>query len=172
MTGAARPGVVVWLTGLPRSGKTTLAAAVGGALVERGRHPVTLDSDELRAALVPAPGYDDEARAHLYGTLARLAALVAAQGHVVLVPATAHQRAWREAARARAPAFVEVHVAATVDECRARDAAGLYASAAQAALPGVGVAYEPPRAPEVVARGGHDRAAVAQILARIDAALG
>jgi adenylylsulfate kinase len=162
-------GVVVWLTGLPRSGKSTLAQAVRARLVDRGRPPVILDGDEVRHAL-DAPGYDEAARDHFYSALARLAAMVARQGFVVLVPATAHRRAWREAARALAPAFVEVHVATPLAECMAHDRAGLYASTARDALPGVGVAYEPPAAPEVVAGGGHDHAAVDRVLGAIEEA--
>lgn len=165
-------GVVVWMTGLPRAGKSTLAERVRDALVARGITPVVLDGDAVRGALVPPPGYDAAARDGFYATLGRLAALVAVQGHVVLVPATANRQRYRDDARARAPAFVEVHVAATVEECRTRDPAGLYASAAQASLPGAGAPYEAPRAPDVVAQNGHDARAVAAIVARVTALRG
>jgi adenylylsulfate kinase len=158
-------GVVIWLTGLPRSGKSTLAEAARAALAARGRATLVLDGDAVRAALVPSPGYDEAARDAYYATLARLAALAARQGLVVLVPATAHRRAYRDDARAVAPRFVEVHVAASLEECRSRDPAGLYASAAAAALPGLGVAYEAPLEPDVVAAGGTDAAAVDRIVA-------
>jgi adenylylsulfate kinase len=159
-------GVVIWLTGLPRSGKSTLAEAARAALAARGRASLVLDGDAVRAALVPSPGYDEAARDAYYATLARLAALAAHQGLVVLVPATAHRRAYRDDARAVAPRFIEVHVAASLEECRARDPAGLYASAAAAAaLPGLGVAYEAPPEPDVVAAGGTDAAAVDRIVA-------
>jgi adenylylsulfate kinase len=160
-------GVVVWLTGLPRAGKSMLADAVRARLAARGRTPVVLDGDAVRDALVPRPSYDPQARDDFYATLGRLAALVARQGHVVLVPATANRRSYRDAARALAPAFVEVHVAAALEDCLARDRAGLYASAARAALPGVGVEYEAPRAPDVVATGGEDARAADAIVAAI-----
>ena len=137
-------GVVVWLTGLPRAGKSMLADTVRGRLVARGRTPVVLDGDAVRMALPPL-GYDPQGRDDFYATLGRLAALIARQGHVVLVPATANRRAYRDAARALAPAFLEVHVAAPLAECLARDRAGLYASSARAALPGIGVEYEAPQ---------------------------
>ncbi len=156
-------GAVVWLTGLPRSGKSTLAARVRERLAAAGRAVLVLDGDEVRAALVPRPGYDATAREQFYETLARLASLLARQGATVLVPATAHKRAFRERARRLAPRFVEVHVATSVDESRQHDPAGLYASDAQAALPGAGVAYEPPEAPEVVAAGGRDDEAAARV---------
>ncbi len=161
-------GAVVWLTGLPRAGKSTLARAVRAQLAERGRRSVLLDSDEVRQAISPRPGYDAQSRDDFYTTLGRLAALIARQGFVVLVPATAHRRCYRDAARELAPAFVEVHVATPLGDCVRRDPAGLYASSAHDALPGVGVEYEAPRAPEVTASGGADRAAVAQVVAMVE----
>ena len=131
-------GVVAWFTGLPSSGKTTLARSVAGELRLRDVHAVVLDSDDLRAAIVPPVGYDDAARRHLYGTLARLAALIAREGHVVLVPATAHLRAFRDAARALAPAYLEIFVDTPIEECRRRDTKGLYAAHVSQA-PGAGL---------------------------------
>jgi adenylylsulfate kinase len=161
-------GVVAWLTGLPSSGKTTLAQRVAARCRAAGLACALLDGDEVRAALRPAPGYDDASRDRFYETLARLAALLAAQGLVVLVAATAHRRAFRERARRLAPRFVEVHVATPRDVCAARDAKGLYARAAGGrapALPGAGAEYEPPAAPDVVASGGEDEAAAARVAA-------
>jgi len=154
-------GVVTWFTGLPSSGKSTLAAEVAGELRLRGIDAVVLDSDELRAAMVPPLGYDDASRDGLYATLANLAAMIARQGHVVLVPATAHRRAYREAARALAPLYLEVFVDTPLEECARRDTKGLYA-AGTAQAPGVGVAYEPPVSPDVrVVMSDGDQAAVA-----------
>lgn len=159
-------GVVAWFTGLPSSGKSTLAASVADELRLHGVSAVTLDSDELRAAMVPPLGYDEAARAQLYGTLARLAATIAHQGHVVLVPATAHKRAFRDAARALAPKFVEIFVDTPLDECKRRDTKGLYARVV-AQAPGVGIPYEAPINPEVHVHVG-DLDAVARIAAMIE----
>ena len=93
---------LVWLTGLPSSGKTTLARAVKRKLDLRNVPCCLLDSDEVRDALSPRPGYDPAGRAAFYATLAALAALLSRQGLVTLVSATAHQRAYRESARAAA----------------------------------------------------------------------
>jgi adenylylsulfate kinase len=165
-------GVVVWLTGLPSSGKSTLALLLARRLGEAGCRAAILDGDEVRRALVPTPGYTPEARDAFYATLARLAALLAGQGLVALVPATAHRAAYRAEARRLAPAFLEVHVDVDAAECQRRDAKGLYAAAAEghaAGLPGADLAYEVPAAPDVVAHGGHDADAVAEILARVAA---
>lgn len=165
-------GVVVWLTGLPSAGKTTLAERAKDALRAAGEAAVVLDGDAVRAAVHPALGYDDTARDDQYATLADLAALLARQGLVVLVSATAHRRVWRERARAVAPRFVEVHVRTSLEECAARDAKGLYARArggAVTGLPGVDVPYETPDSPDVVAEGGLDEAAISRIISSVRA---
>jgi adenylylsulfate kinase len=164
------PGAVVWFTGPPSSGKSTLARRVRARLARDGVPCVLLDGDEVRGALVPAPGYTPRARDGFYATLARLAALLARQGLVVLVPATAHRRAFRERARALAPRFVEVLVDVSAKECARRDAKGLYARARAGGapdLPGAKLAYERPHAPEVVARGGRDARAVEEVSRRL-----
>jgi len=155
-------GVVVWFTGLPASGKSTLAEKVRVRLRDAGVPVCMLDGDVVRTCLVPPLGYTARARDAFYETLARLAAMVARQGMVVLVPATAYRRAYRDAARGLAPAFAEVFVRASVKECAARDEKGLYQDAGAGKLrgfPGVDLEYEVPMEPEVVAAGGHDDAA-------------
>jgi len=156
-------GVVVWLTGLPASGKTTLAERVRAQLQ---RPAVVLDSDVLRE-IFGAHGYGAGDRDEQYRVLAELAAMLARQSLVVLVAATAPRRSHRDRARELAPRFIEVHVATPLDTARRRDPKGLYARADAGLapdLPGVGAAYEPPQDPDVVARDGRDDAAVAKII--------
>jgi len=163
-------GAVVWFTGLPSSGKSTLARAVQARLANAGRSVALLDSDELRDVL-EAGSYGADERARFYRSLAGLAALLAGQGLVVLVAATATRRADRDRARTAVGAlpgarFVEVWVATPLAACEARDPKGLYAQARRgevSELPGIGVAFEAPEAPEVRAEGGHDAAAVAAV---------
>jgi adenylylsulfate kinase len=161
-------GAVVWLTGLPASGKSTLARHLAACLGAAQQPAVILDGDDVREVLVPRPGHDEAGRDAMYRTLAGLAALIARQGVIAIVAATAHRRAWRELARSLAPRFIEVHVATPLAECRRRDPKGLYA-AAPAELPGAGVAYEAPAAPEVIAPTGDNAAAIDAILAAITA---
>lgn len=150
-------GMVVWLTGYPGSGKSTLARVVADALRTSGAPVCVLDGDEVRAALHPTPGYDDRARADFYASLAGLAALLAKQGLVVLVPATAHRASFRDTARALAPQFVEVFVDTPLAECQRRDPKGLYQQA-PSTLPGSGMAYEPPQHPDLIVRPGEPAA--------------
>jgi adenylylsulfate kinase len=162
-------GGVVWITGLPASGKSTLAARVHRALLGEGRVSCLLDGDEVRDALVPRPGYTPRERDAFYETLARLAALIARQGPIAVVAATAHRRAYRDRARALAPRLVEVYMDVSPEVCRERDPKGLYRAARAGeigALPGAGSAYEAPPSPEIVARGGEDAAALEAILER------
>jgi adenylylsulfate kinase len=163
-------GAVVWLTGLPASGKSSLAGRIAARLREARCPTVVLDGDEVRAALVPPPGYDEASRDGFYRTLVHLACLAARQGLIAIVPATAHRRVWRALAREHAPRFVEVHVATPLEECRRRDPRRLYACAEGSAVPGVGVEYEPPRAPEVVAPSGDDPTAADRVLALLGVA--
>jgi len=169
-------GAIVWFTGLPSSGKTTLAHRAQARLAAAGRPAVVLDSDELRDVL-DAHSYAPGDRDRFYRAVAALAALIARQGVVALVAATAPRRTDRERARdeiggSLAPLpFIEVWVDTPLAECEARDPKGLYAQARRGAadqLPGVGVAYEAPVSPEVTAKGGFDDAALAAILRRLD----
>ncbi len=152
MSTLVRPGFVVWLTGLPSSGKTTLAHALGRLLAERGIDAALLDSDELRRRLTPNPTYSDGERDGFYRTLAILAELLAAHGVNVLIAATAPKREHRQAARDRISRFAEVHVDCPPEVCRARDPKGLWRRADRGeinTLPGAGAPYEAPEAPEV-----------------------
>jgi adenylylsulfate kinase len=161
-------GTIVWFTGLPASGKSTLAELVRVRLGETGRCAVVLDGDAVRDA-IGAGAYDAEGRDRFYRTLANLAALVARQAVVVLVPATAPRRAHRDYARATDCRLIEVWVKTPVEACEARDRKGLYAAARRdpaTTLPGIGVPYEAPEAPDVVADGGRDRTA-AQLVAHL-----
>lgn len=160
------PGIVIWMTGLPSSGKSTLAELARETIERAGFGCCTLDGDAVRSALVPAPGYSPESRDAFYATLARLAAMLAAQGLVVLVPATAHRAVYRAEARALAPDFIEVFVKTNAAECASRDTKGLYAavgSGRAAGLPGADLDYERPDHPEVVAEGGRDAAAAGRL---------
>lgn len=156
-------GAVVWVTGLPSSGKSTFARRLGDRLRAADVAAAVLDGDVVRAALVPPPGYDRGARDAFYETLGNLALALCEEGLVVVVAATAHRRAFRDRVRARAPRFLEVLVDAPPEVCEARDPKGLWARARAGAapeLPGAGLEYERPVAPDVVAQGGTDDAAV------------
>src|SRR5262249_47061674 len=143
-------------------GKSTLAREVSRRLATEGTHCVILDSDEVRHCF-PWLGYSEEDRGRVYESLIGLAGLLASQGYVVLVPATAPKRAVREEARRRLPRFVEVFVSTSREESAGRDPKGLYRDAK------IAFAYEAPLAPEVTTAGASDEAGIASILERVRA---
>src|ERR687896_227450 len=167
-------GATVWLTGLPASGKSTVAAAVEARLLEAGRGAYLLDGDNLRHGLNGDLGFSAAERAENVRRTAEGAALLADAGVVALVALVSPYRADRAAARAvherRSLPFVEVHVATTLEECERRDPKGLYARARAGelrGLTGVDDPYEVPEAPDVVV--GSE--ALDQAVARVISAL-
>lgn len=151
---AAERGVVIWLTGLPGAGKSTLAEILAARLLERGHRVQVLDADTLRAVLTPRPAYTPDERDWFYDVLVFVADLLARHGVVVVVAATAHRRSYRDRARRRLPRFAEIHVRCPLEVCRRRDPKGLYARSdlgMVTSLPGVQEPYEAPLHPDAVA---------------------
>ncbi|MDX1687585.1 MAG: adenylyl-sulfate kinase [Candidatus Promineifilaceae bacterium] len=145
-------GFALWFTGLPSSGKSTLARTVAEGLVEEGTAVQLLDSDEMRRVLTPEPTYSAAERDWFYDVVVYVARLLVENGVNVIIAATGPRRRYREAARARLARFAEVYVDCPPAVCRERDPKGLWAKADQGlirTLPGAGAPYEPPAAPEV-----------------------
>ena len=148
-------GATVWLTGLPSAGKSTLAGALAAAL--RGDRLVeVLDGDEVRANLTAGLGFSRADRDENVRRIGWLAGLLARNGVLVLVPVIAPyaeaRAAVREAHRAGATTYLEVHVATPLDVCTDRDVKGLYAAqraGAVSGLTGVDDPYEPPASPDL-----------------------
>jgi adenylyl-sulfate kinase len=165
-------GATVWMTGLPASGKSTIAAGVEATLLEAGRSAYVLDGDNLRHGLNGDLGFSSEDRAENVRRTAEVSALLADAGVVVLVALVSPYRADREAARAahdrRGLPFLEVWVATSLEECERRDPKGLYARARAGELKhltGVDDPYEPPESPDVTVRGDEPvEDAVARVL--------
>jgi adenylylsulfate kinase len=154
------PAFAVWLTGLPASGKSTLAGALRRELEGRGIRAAVLESDALRRVLTPKPVYTDEERDTFYAALAYIGRLLTENGVPVIFDATANRRAYRERARAQIPRFLEVYVECPLEVCVARDPKGLYGRGrdGQATrVPGLQAEYEPPERPELVVRGDRER---------------
>jgi bifunctional enzyme CysN/CysC len=146
-------GAVVWLTGLPGAGKSTLARALERRLFSRGGSPILLDGDTLRAGLNGDLGFSDVDRAENIRRLAEVATHLARNGHIAIVAAVSPSREDRAAARRIADdAFREVYVATPAEVCESRDPKGHYAKARAGALQGftgIGNDYQPPEAGEL-----------------------
>jgi adenylylsulfate kinase len=158
MVRTTQGGFAIWLTGLPSSGKTTLAYALSQLLLEKDETVQVLDSDELRHRLTPYPTYSPEERDWFYDIISFLAELLTNNGVNVLIAATASRQAYREAARARIRRFAEVYVDCPATVCRARDPKGLWQRVDKGEirdLPGADTAYEPPESPETRVNTAH-----------------
>jgi bifunctional enzyme CysN/CysC len=152
---------VVWLTGLPGSGKSTIADAAERRLHALGLHTYVLDGDNVRTGLNKDLGFTPEDRAENVRRVAEAAKLMLDAGLVVIVALVSPFRADRRAAREifASDDFVEVFVDTPVELCAQRDPKGLYAKAASGNLPnmtGVGQDYEPPDHAELVIDGAGD----------------
>jgi adenylylsulfate kinase len=146
---------VVWLTGLPSAGKTTLARRLAGELARRGRAVEVLDGDELRTRLTRGLGFSKADRDENVRRVAWVAGLLAGHGVVAIVALISPYRAARDEVRAETADFVEVHVDCAAEECVRRDVKGLYRRALAgeiANFTGVSDPYEPPLRPEVTVR--------------------
>lgn len=146
-------GAVIWLTGLPGAGKSTLAKALERKLFSRGGSPILLDGDTLRAGLNGDLGFSPRDRSENIRRLAEVATHLAKNGHIAIVAAVSPAREDRDAARRIADAlFREVYVATPAEICESRDPKGHYAKARAGALAGftgIGTDYEPPAAAEL-----------------------
>jgi bifunctional enzyme CysN/CysC len=152
-------GATVWMTGLPSSGKSTLAAAVEWRLVSEGQPAYRLDGDNLRHGLNGDLGFSRDARAENVRRTAHVARLMADSGAVVIVSLVSPYAVDREVARSVHAEdgldFLEVWVNTPAVECERRDPKGLYCAARRGEIKGftgVDDPYEPPDTPDVECR--------------------
>jgi adenylylsulfate kinase len=152
----------VWITGLPASGKSTVAVELTQQIRALGVKITILESDALRKVFSTNPGYDDRDREYFYGSLAFIGRLLTEHGISVIFDATANRRSYRNRARQQIPRFIEVFVDCPLATCIQRDPKGIYRKAAAGEathVPGLQVVYEPPEEPDVVVHGDRDKAA-------------
>jgi bifunctional enzyme CysN/CysC len=153
-------GATIWLTGLPSSGKSAIAAAFEAKLVADGVGAYLIDGDNLRHGLSGDLGFDAGSRAENVRRAGEAARMLADAGLVVLVALVSPFAAHRERVRRRHAdeelPFVEVFVDTPLEICEARDPKGLYRRARAGTLhrlTGVDDPYEPPRNPDLVLDG-------------------
>ena len=148
-------GATIWLTGLSGSGKSTIAVAAEGALVERGRVAYVLDGDNIRHGLNKNLGFSPEDRTENIRRIGEVARLFTDAGVIVFSSFISPYRADRDAVRElmQDGDFIEVHVDASVETCEGRDVKGLYAKARKGEIPeftGISAPYEEPEKPELL----------------------
>jgi bifunctional enzyme CysN/CysC len=149
--------LVLWLTGLPGAGKSTIADLVERKLAERGRQTMLLDGDNLRQGINSDLGFDSASRAENVRRVGEIARLMTEAGLIVIVALVSPFRADRLRAASRLPAgsFIEIFVDTPLEVCRQRDTKGLHALADKgrlANLTGRDQPYEPPEQPALVLR--------------------
>ena len=169
-------GVVVWLTGLSGSGKSTIAQALERELFIRAMHPYVLDGDNIRHGLNSNLGFAPEDRVENIRRVSEVAKLMADAGNVVITAFISPYRADRQRARAIAmegnAEFIEVFVDAPLEVCEERDPKNLYKKARAGQIrefTGIDAPYESPVDPEIVVQTNQQSVeeSVANILERL-----
>ena len=144
---------VIWLTGIPGSGKTTLALELQKFYQKKGLPIEILDGDEIRKTLSKDLGFSPEDRKEHNRRVIFVAQILAKNGVTTIIPLISPYRETRANARKEIPDFVEVWVKASVDECKKRDPKGLYKKALAGEiknLTGLQAPYEEPENAELV----------------------
>lgn len=148
--------IVIWITGLPGSGKSSVAEEL------KRKYPgfVVLRMDKLREVATPNPTYQEEERETLYRALIFMAKTLYDLGHDVIIDATGNFRRWRELARTLIPGFIEVYLKCPLSLCQEREKkrekpfgapTDIYKKAEEGwPVPGISVPYEEPLSPEII----------------------
>jgi len=147
---------VIWITGLPGSGKSTVAMALNRIIPDA----VVLRMDDLRKIVTPEPTYSESEREYVYRSLVYMAEKLHSLGHTVIIDATGNKKSWRALARDLIPDFFEVYLKAPLELCIEREEKridthgapkGIYEkSRTGAPVPGLNVPYEEPERPELI----------------------
>jgi len=161
MSSYAKYGFVVWITGLPGSGKTTIARKLEAKLKDRGLKVEVFDGDEVRKNLSAGLGFSRQDRETHNKRVIYVCKLLARNGVNSIVALISPYRDVREYARKELPKFVEVYCKCSLQECIRRDPKGLYKKALAGEInnmTGIHDPYEKPLNPEVVLDTEHDTA--------------
>lgn len=149
-------GIVIFFTGLPGAGKSTLAKALTDLLETRGQKVTLLDGDEIRTWLSNGLGYSREDRDTNILRIGRVAAEIARHGGTAVCAAIAPYREARAKVRSMVEAanaiHIEVYVSTPIETCERRDPKGLFRDAREGGLlgfTGVDDPYEPPLTPTI-----------------------
>lgn len=145
-------GYTLWFTGLPSSGKSTLARMVQARLLGMGFHTEVLDGDEVRLRLSKGLGFSKEDRDENIRRISFVANIITRCGAVAITCAISPYREIRDEAREEIGRFVEIYVKCPIEECIKRDVKGLYKRAISGEIPnftGISDPYEEPLRPEI-----------------------
>lgn len=146
-------GCVLWFTGLPCSGKSTLADAVNEELKHRGVRVERLDGDIVRKSLTSDLGFSKEDRAENLKRVTFVSKLLSRNGAAVLCSFVSPYREARDRIRQDTTNFIEIFVKCSVEECERRDVKGMYKLAREGKIKdftGIDDPYEDPVDPELI----------------------
>ena len=146
-------GVTVWFTGLPCSGKTTIADKLAPILRERGKNVERLDGDIVRKGLTRDLGFSKEDRDMNIERVTFVAKLLTRNNVIVLATFVSPYIDRRQKTREEIENYIEVYVKASVEECIKRDVKGMYKKALAGEIKnftGVDDPYEAPPTPEII----------------------
>ncbi|MCK4872556.1 MAG: adenylyl-sulfate kinase [Phycisphaerales bacterium] len=150
-------GLVLWMTGLSASGKSTIACALESALVNMGKHCYRLDGDNVRHGLNKNLGFSAEDRNENIRRIGEVSKLFADAGIITLTsfisPYIADRQQAREVCEKEGLPFIEVYVDITLAEAEKRDPKGLYKKARAGEIKGftgIDDPYEAPEKPEIL----------------------
>ena len=148
-------GVVIWFTGLPASGKSTIAHAVEVELFKHNHLAYVLDGDNVRHGLNRNLGFSPEDREENIRRIGELAKLFAETGMITMTAFISPYRADREKSRnlIGTDRFIEVYVKVSIEVAEERDPKGLYKRARAGEIKqftGIDAPYEEPENPELV----------------------
>lgn len=169
-------GFTLWFTGLPCSGKSTLAELVARELEQRGRLVDILDGDVVRTHLTKGLGFSKEDRDTNIRRIGYVCGLISKHGGVAISAAISPYRAIRDEVRhsvSQHATFVEVYVNTPLEECIRRDVKGMYKKALAGEMKdftGIDAPYEAPERPELVIETAQETPAqsAARILAKLE----
>jgi sulfate adenylyltransferase len=151
-----KQGVTLFFTGLSGSGKSTLAKILYAKFIEEGGRPVTLlDGDVVRLNLSSELGFSKAHRNINVRRIGFVASEITKNGGIAIcapiAPYTAMRREVRDMIEQHG-AFIEIHVATSLEECEKRDRKGLYEKARKGIIPeftGISDPYDIPEHPEI-----------------------
>jgi len=146
--------VILWFTGLPSAGKSTLANEVEKKLISTGVRTFILDGDNVRMGLCKDLGFSEADRAENIRRIGEVSKLFVNAGCIVLSAFVSPYRRDRDAVRALVEdgEFIEVYVNAPLEVCEQRDVKGLYKKAREGVIKGftgIDDPYEEPLKPEI-----------------------
>jgi len=146
-------GVTVWFTGLPCSGKTTVADRVAEILRKRGLKVERLDGDTVRKGLTSDLGFSKKDRDENIKRVTFVAKLLTRNDVIVLATFVSPYRERRRLTREEIGSFMEVYTRCSLEECMKRDVKGMYRKAMAGEIKdftGVNDPYEEPESPELI----------------------